>query len=440
VKGDTAALPFFKRAVELDPEFAMAYARIGMAYGDLNQPKLSAENMRRAYTLRTKVSERERLYIEARYYRTVTGELEKWEHVCELWKQIYPRDRVPYNDLGHIYAAMGEYDNAVEEAREALRLEPNTWANYSNLAIYYLSLLRLDEAEMVFKQAEERKLESQDLLDGRYQLAFLKGDAMEMERLVTQAAGKPGTEDVLLSDQADTEVYHGRLAKARELRRRAVEAAERNDAKETAAGYFSGAGLEEAYLGEMKQARADVEAGLRLAADRNVQLHAALALALVGDTTRAEKLADELSKSFPVGTLMQRYWLPTIHAAVALERKNAYKAIELLQVTPPYEVAAWPWRLGTTGSAIYMRGQAYLMLHNGSAAAAEFQKICDHRGVVLNFPLGALAHLGLGRAYSVSGNTTGAHAAYQDFFALWKDADPDIPILKQAKAEYAKLQ
>jgi tetratricopeptide (TPR) repeat protein len=368
----------------------------------------------------------------------VTGELEKWAQVCELWKQIYPRDRVPYNDLGHIYAALGKADKSVEEAREALRLEPNTWANYANLATYYVSLNRLDEAETVFKQAEERKLESQDLLDGRYQLAFLKGDAVQMERLVAQAAGKPGTEDVLLADQADTEAYHGRLAKARELRRRAVESAERNDAKETAAGYYSVAGLEEAYLGETNQARADADAGLRLAPNRSVQLRAALALALVGDSTRAEELADELSKNFPVGTLVQRYWLPTIRAAVAVERKNADKAIELLQVTTPYEVAAWP--LGATGSSIYMRGQAYLVLHNGSAAAAEFQKIRDHRGVVLNFPLGALAHVGLGRAYAMAGDKAKAKAAYQDFLALWKDADPDVPILKEVRAEYEKLQ
>ena len=435
-KGDTAALPFFKRAVELDPKFAMAYARMGMVYGDQLEQTLSADNMRKAYALRERVSERERLYIEARYYRTVTGELEKWSQACELWKQVYPRDRVPYNDLGHIYAAVAKYDKSLEEAREALRLEPNTWANYANLADYYVSLNRLDEAEAVFKQAEERNLESADLLDGRYHVDFLKDNVSEMERLVANAAGKPGTEDVLLADQADTEAYHGRLGKERELARRAVESAANNDTKETAAGYKAESALIEAYFGDTQRARADADAAIRLATNRYVQGNTALALALAGDITRAEKLADELDKSFPLNTLVRRYWLPTIRAAVALGRKNADKTIELIQVTAPYELGWW----GKTGSAIYMRGQAYLMVHNGSAAAAEFQKLLDHPGVVRNFPLGALAHLGLARANALQGDTPKARAAYQDFLALWKDADSDIPILKEAKAEYAKLQ
>jgi tetratricopeptide (TPR) repeat protein len=392
--------------------------------------------MRKAYALRERVSERERLYIEARYYRTVTGELEKWSQACELWKEIYPRDRVPYNDLGHIYAAAAKYDKSLEEAREALRLEPNIWANYANLADYYVSLNRLDEAEAVFKQAEERNLESADLLDGRYHVDFLKDDVSEMERLVANAAGKPGTEDVLLADQADTEAYHGRLGNARELARRAVESAAHNDAKETAAGYKAESALIEAYFGDTQRAHADADAAIRLATNRYVQANTALALALAGDITRAEKLADELEKSFPLNTLVRRYWLPTIRAAVALERKNADKTIELIQVTAPYELG---W-MGKTGSAIYMRGEAYLMVHNGSAAAAEFQKLLDHPGVVRNFPLGALAHLGLARANALQGDTPKARTAYQDFLTLWKDADPDIPILKQAKAEYAKLQ
>jgi eukaryotic-like serine/threonine-protein kinase len=405
-------------------------------YGDLREQTLSAENMRRAYALREKVSERERLYIEARYYRTVTGELEKWSQVCELWKQIYPRDRVPYNDLGHIYAAAARYDKSLEEAREALRLEPDTGANYANLADYYVSLNHLDEAEAVFKQAEERNLESADLLDGRYQVAFLRDDVSEMERLVANAAGKPGTEDVLLADQADTEAYHGRLGKGRELARRAMESAANNDTKETAAGYKAESALIEAYFGDTQRARADADVAIKLATNRYVQGNTALALALAGDTSRAEKLADGLDKSFPLNTSVRRYWLPTIRAAVALERKNADKTIELIQVTAPYELGWY----GKTGSPIYMRGQAYLMLHNGSTAAAEFQKFLDHPGVVRNFPLGALAHLGLARAYALQGDTPKARSAYQDFFALWKDADPDIPILKEAKAEYAKLR
>ncbi|HYL16778.1 MAG TPA: hypothetical protein VEV41_27335 [Terriglobales bacterium] len=294
-----------------------------------------------------------------------------------------------------------------------------------------MSLNRLDEAGAVFRQAEDRKLESEELLDGRYQLAFLKGDTAEMERLVAQANGKPGIEDVLLGDQAETEAYHGRLGKARQLTQWAIDSAERNDAKETAAGYYSRAGRDEAYLGETSRSRADVNAALRLAPNRDVQVDATLAHALIGDT-RAEKLADELSRSFPLDTRVQRCWLPTIRAALALQRERADEAIELLQVTAPYELSS--------PDPIYMRGQAFLTLRNGSSAAAEFQKLLDHRGIVLNSPLGALVHLGLARAYALSGDTAKARTKCQDFFALWKDADPDSPILKQAKAEYARLQ
>jgi tetratricopeptide (TPR) repeat protein len=439
MKGDSAALPLFKRAVELDPQFAIAYARLGSAYRNLDELTLSAENIRKAFSLREKVSERERLYIEVRYYRIVTGEFEKWAQVCELWKQTYPRDRVPYNDLGHVYSAFGQYDKSVEEAREALRLEPNTQANYSNLARYYLSLNRLDEAEAVLKNAQERKLEGRDLLWIRYEVAFVKGDEGEMTRLVEQAAGKPGLEDQMLDFQADTETYHGRLAKARELRRRAVNLAKDNDATEAAAIYLGDASLEEAYSGETKQARSDADEALRLASNRAVRGDAALALALVGDTTRAEKLADEFNQSFPVDTRVQRYWLPTIRAVLALEGQKADKAIDALQVATPYELGPLGGLTGCLCPA-YARGQAYLMLHNGSAAAAEFQKIIDHRGIVTNFPLGALAHFGLARANVLQGDTVKAKAAYQDFFTLWKDADPDIPILKEAKAEYEKLQ
>jgi tetratricopeptide (TPR) repeat protein len=440
MKGDTAALPLFKRAVELDPQFAIAYARLGSAYRNLDEPALADENMRKAFALREKVSERERLYIEVRYYRGVTGEFEKWAQVCELWKQTYPRDRVPYNDLGHVYSAFGQYEKSVKEAREALRLEPNTGANYLNLATYYLSLNRPDEAEAVLKNAEERKLESRDLLEARYQLAFVKSDAGEMKRLAAQAVGRPGVEDLLLAEQADTETFYGRLDQARELWRRAVELAKDNGAKETAAIYRAQAALGAAYLGETTRARAEADEAMSLSPNRRVQVLAALALALAGDMKRAESLTDELNRSFPLDLRVQRYWLPTIHAVLALEGRSANKAIDFLRVSIPYELAPFGPRLNGSLNPVYVRGQAYLMLHNGSAAEAEFQKIIDHRGIVTNFPLGALAHLGLARAYVLQGEIAKARTAYQGFLNLWKDADPDIPILKQAKAEYLKLQ
>ena len=337
-KGDTAALPFFKRAVELDPNFAMAYGAMSAAYGNLNEVGRAAENARKAYELREKVSERERFAIEANYYLVATGELEKAAQVYELWQQTYPRDYAPYANLGFISASLGNWEKALEEAREALRLEPNSEINYVNLGIAYMNLNRLDEAEAVYKQAEERKLEGEILLASRYQLAFLKGDTAQMAQLASAAMGKPGTEDLLLATQADTEAWYGKLKNARELTRRAMDSAQHNDAKETAAAYQAAAALREVESGNREQARADADAAVKLAPNRDVRAMAALALARAGDTAGAEKLAAELDKTFPLDTLVQRYWLPTIRAAVALQRKDPNRAIELLKVASPIEL------------------------------------------------------------------------------------------------------
>ena len=327
----------------------------------------------------------------------------------------------------------------MEEWREALRLEPNNAANYLNLGLAYMALNRLDEAEAVYKQAEERKLENEFLLQSRYWLAFLKGDAAQMAQLVSAAMGKPGAEDLLLATQADTEGWYGKLKNAHELTGRAMDSAQHNDAKETAAAYQAAAALREVEAGNREQARAEANAALKLAPNRDVRAMAALALARAGDTAGAEKLAAELDKTFPLDTLVQRYWLPTIRAGVALERKDPNRAIELLKVASTIELGA-PTNLTIFLCPVYLRGEAYLMLHDGNRAAAEFQKFIDHRGLVVNFPWGALARLGLARAYAMQGDTAKARAAYQDFLTLWKDADPDIPILKEAKAEYAKLK
>ncbi len=337
-KGDTAALPFFKRAVELDPNFAMAYVAMSVVYCILNEAGRAAENARKAYELREKVSERERFSIEANYYVFATGELEKAAQTYELWQQTYPRDAAPYVDLGFISGALGNWEKALEEVREALRLEPNDVANYVNLGLAYTTLNRLDEAEAVYKQAEERKLESELLLQSRYWLAFLKGDTAQMAQLVSAAMGKPGTEDLLLATQADTEGWYGKLKNAHELTRRAMDSAQHNDAKETAAAYQAAAALREVESGNREQARADADAALKLAPNRDVRAMAALALARAGDTAAAEKLAAELDKTFPLDTLVQRYWLPTIRAAVALERKDPNRAIELLKVASAIEL------------------------------------------------------------------------------------------------------
>ena len=437
-KGSTAALPFFNRAVDLDPNFAMAYAWISALYRDLKEVGRAAENARSAYKLREKVSERERFYIEGNYYLNATGELEKAAQTYELWQQTYPRDAVPYRKLGIISGTLGNWEKALEEYREALRLEPNGVYNYVNLGDDYRALNRLDEAEAVYKQAEERKLEHEQLLQGRYWLAFLKGDAAQMAQLVSAAMGKPGAEDLLLDMQADTEGWYGGLKNAHELTGRAMDSAQHNDAKETAASYEAAAALREVESGNREQARAEANAAMKLAPNRDVRAIAALALARAGDTAGAEKLVAEFDKSFPLDTLVQRYWLPTIRAAIALQRKDANRAIELLKVASTVELSG-PMNLTIFLCPAYLRGEAYLMLHDGNRAAAEFQKFIGHRGLVGNFPWGALAHLGLARAYAMQGDTAKARSAYQDFLTLWKDADPDIPILKQAKAEYAKL-
>ena len=433
----TAALPFYKRAVDLDPNFAMAYLAMSTAYVNLNQVGRAAENVRKAYHLREKVSERERFLIEANYYYQDVGDLEKAAQVYELWQQTYPKDVSPYSSLGLISMNLGNHEKALEERREALRREPTRGDNYLYVGVAYMTLNRLDEAEAVYKQAEERKLESEWLLQQGYALAFLKGDAAQMAKSAGAAVGKPGVEDLLLATQADTEAWYGKLKNAREMTRWAMQSALHNDARETAGIYLGAAALREVESGNAKQARADAAADVKLAAKADRPL-AALALARAGDTAGAEKLAAELDKSFPPpNTLVQRYWLPSIRAAVALERKDPNRAIELLKATSTIELSLHTF---VSLCPVYLRGEAYLMLHDGNRAAGEFQKFIDHRGVVMTFPWGALARLGLARAYAVQGDIVKARAAYKDFLLLWKDADPDVPILKQAKAEYARLQ
>ena len=346
---------------------------------------------------------------------------------------------MPRNNLGDIYAQLGQYEKSVTETQEGLRLEPSI-IGHSNLVGDYLARNRLDDAKKEIEQAQEHKLEGDLLHWGIYQLAFLKGDDAEMERQVVWAAGKPGIEDLLLSWQSDTEAYYGQLGKARDFSRRAVDAAVRADSKETAALWQVNAALREAEFGNTAAAKQDVAAALTLAPGRDVKLFAALTLARIGETARAKAIVAELEKSYPSQTVLKVYWLPTIRAAIELNAKNSTQALVFLEAAAPYELGKPPQlQLGTLYPA-YIRGEAHLLAHNGSTAATEFQKFLDHRGIVVNFPLGALAHLGQARGYALSGDAAKARTAYQDFFALWKDADPDIPILKEAKAEYAKLQ
>ncbi len=436
--GDVAALPLLKRAVELDPNFAMAYAGMAVSYSNLDEIGLAAENARKAYALRLKVSERERLAIESSYYMFATGELEKAAEVYELWQESYPRDGAPYANLVFISSALGNWNRALEEALGAMRLEPNAASNYPNLGMIYTNLNRLDEAEAVYKQAEQRKVPKGFLFNDRYLLAFLKGDATQMAEMAAAAMDKPGKEDLLLATQADTAGWNGRLRNARELTRRAMQSAQRNDAKEAAASYQAAAALREVESGNRTQARTDADEALKLAPNRDVRAMAILVLTRTGDAGRAEKMAADLDRNFPLDTLVQKYWLPTIRAAAALERKDPKRAVELLREASTVELGQ-PAQANVSLCPVYVRGEAYLMLHDGNAAAAEFDKFIDHRGIVLNFPWGALARLGLARAYVLSGDTKEAKTTYQDFLALWKDADPDISLYQQARAEYARI-
>jgi tetratricopeptide (TPR) repeat protein/predicted Ser/Thr protein kinase len=436
-KGDAPAIPFYKWAIELDPNFPIAYGALSTAYGNLQQPSLALEYATKAYQLRDRVSEREKLRISADYF-SATGEADKEAQTYEVWMASYPRDQVPHNNLGVNYTNMGQWDKALVEQQEALRLAP-TVNTYANLGFTYLALNRLEEAKAIFDEALAHKLDGGFLRQYRYLLAFLQGDAAQMAEQVAWGAGKPGNEDRLLSIQSDTEGYYGRMSKSRELSRRAMDSAVRADSKEAAAEWQVDAALREAELGNTSSAKHGVTAALALSPGRDVKAVAALALARVGEAVRATALAEELAKDYPTNTLLKVYWLPTINAAIELSKGNSSQAIVYLEAAAPYE-------LGGVGTSInylypaYVRGQAYLLAHNGTAAAAEYQKLLDHRGIVGNFVTGSLAHLQIGRAYAKAGDTAKAKAAYQDFFNLWKDADPDIPILKEAKAEYAKLQ
>jgi eukaryotic-like serine/threonine-protein kinase len=439
-KGDAEAIPFFKRALELDPNFAAAYAGLGVAYINLGQASLASENIKKAYALRDRVSEHEKYRIAALFYTYVTGDLEQASQVYELWAKSYPEDLVPHGNLGDIYMKLGKYDKSVAETQEALRLDPNAVVGYGNLAQANLALNRLDDAKKAIEQAQQRKLDG-DLLHWRiYQLAFSKGDAPEMERQVAWAAGKPGSEDTLLSFQSDTEAYYGRLVKARDFSRRAVDSAVRDDSKESAALRQVNAALREAEFGNTAAAKQGVAAALALVPGRDVKLLAALALARIGEASGARAIVEELEKNYSSDTLLKIYWLPTLKAAMELNANNSTQATMFLEAAAPHELGLPPQFEVATMYPVYIRGQAQLMAHNGAAAATEFQKFLDNRGVTVNFPLGALAHLGLARAYAMQGDTAKACAAYQDFFALWKDADPDIPILIAAKSEYAKVQ
>ncbi len=432
------AVAFFQRAISLDPNFAMAYARLGNSYSNMGQTARGAENTRKAYELRERVGEREKLYIASHYEANATGNLEAARKTCELWAQTYPHDPIPPVILSAIYGYLGDFDKALSASQEALKLSPASGLVYGNLVSSYMQVNRLDEARTTSQEAQAHGLDSPAIHFGLYIIDFLQHDAAGMEREAATLMGKPGFEDFMLAAESDTAANAGQFVKARELTRRASDSAQRADEKETAAGYEAESALREALVGNMNQAKQGAKAALALSTGRDAEAVSAIALALAGDSAQAMRMASDLAKRFPEDTIVQFDYLPMIHASVAIQSGGGTKAIEALAPTAPYELGSPAQSVAIALYTVYLRGEAYVAAHQGGAA--EFQKILNHPGVVENEPIGALAHLGLGRAYALSGDAAKARSAYQDFLALWKDADPDIPILKDAKAEYAKLQ
>ena len=462
--GAMAALPLFRRATEIDPKFAMAHAFLGRMYADIEEPALSAQSTSRAYQLRDRASDPEKFFITAGYETLVTGNLEKARETCEAWAQTYPHEVLPHAGLsGYINKAAGQYEKAIAEARKAIELDSDFGIGYYNLAVNHVYLDRLGEAEDALRRAAGRGLEIDEFVMLEYDVAFLRGDQAGMEREAARARRRAGAESWISNREAFTLAYSGHLQQARSMSRRAVDAdlAQRAAQRERAGLWEAGAAVREAFFGNASEARKRAMATRDLSKDRAAEYGAALALALSGDSSWSQTLANDVERRFPEDTSVRLSYLPTLRALAALNQGEPAKAIELLQIAVPHELGAPASSVdGFFGALypIYVRGEAYLVADQGTEAATEFQKILDHRGIVVSDPIGALAHLQLGRAFAVEaglsrhGENRGvkpplqpdalakAKAAYQDFLTLWKDADPDIPILKQAKAEYAKLQ
>jgi serine/threonine protein kinase/tetratricopeptide (TPR) repeat protein len=448
-KGAAAALPYNQRAIELDPNFVMAYRSVGGVYLTLGQIERGREYMSKAFQLREHASEREKLTIVGEYYEFVTGELDKAVRTFQEEMDSYPR-KGAYSDLNSAYAAQGQYEKAAEIAREAVRFAPDRTLAYDNLALWELCLQRFDEARQVIHEAQAGKMDDSLLHSALYALAFVGADSAAMADQQQWFAGKP-EENIGLSLASDTEAYGGHLAKARELTKRAVDSAIRADSKENGAIWQAIAAQREAAYGDTREARRTAAGALQLApTSQGVEAEAALALAMAGDTARAESLAQDLEKRFPLDTQMQALWLPSIQAQLALNRKNPAAALTTLQAASAIELGNIQFAANSSCLYdVYVRGEAYLAAGQGSSAAAEFQKILDHSGIVWNCWTGALAHLGVARANALQSRTSQgadadaarvrALAAYKDFLTIWKDADSDIPILKEAKAGYAKL-
>lgn len=441
-KGSIDAVPGFKKALEIDHRFALAHSNLAVAYYNMNQNALASDSIRQAFELADRQTLRDRLHITTLYDDLGTGDVKKAIASYQEWARLYPRDDIAKGNLASEFFVTGEYDKAAIFAQQALRLDPGSTAWYENLSTAYIALLRLDEAQTTLNQAFARHLEDPSLHADLYALAFLRDDATGMEREMSWSVGKPGGEDTMLALQADTEAYAGHVKKARELSRRAVQSAKNAQLAEPAAIWQGIAALREAFYENFAEASAGADKVLDIApSSRDAQILAALVFARVGDTRRAQALADNLAAGHVSNTIMQSAWLPTIRSEWELRNRNPEKAVELLEAAKPYERGQLIGNLSYSCMIpAYLRGEAYLASKQGLEAFVQFQKLLDNRGVVGNCWSGALAYLGQGRAQALQHDLDRARSSYQRFFALWKDADPDVPILKAARSEFAKLK
>jgi DNA-binding winged helix-turn-helix (wHTH) protein len=442
-KGSGEAIPYFKRAIELDPNFAVAYAYLGILATSALEPSLSVEYRTKAYALRDRASAAERYWVTAAYEKGVTGNIPKAIEACDLWIQAYPRSYLPHVYLtGAVLPIVGQYERAAEESTEAIRLNPDYPFSYAYGILASTALNHFDEAKAIYAQALKHKLQSPYISLGMYNVAFAQNDTAGMAQQVAKMETVPRWGHTMLFLEGDTAAYYGHSKAARDFARRATDTAQRAGEKDATAIYSVLSGLREVSFGNSREGRRQATLALKLSTSRDVLHYAALALAYSGNDAQAKALADDLNKSFPEDTLVQFNYLPTIRAKLALNKGNTSDAIRYLEAAVPYElgVSRAGDFVGNMMFPVFVRGEAYLASRQGGKAAVEFQKIIDHRGLVVNRPIGALAHLGLGRAYVLQEDTVKAKAAYQDFLTLWKDADPDIPVLRKAKAEYAKLK
>jgi tetratricopeptide (TPR) repeat protein len=440
-KGALEAVPALKKAVELDPKFALAHSNLAVAYYNLNQNALAADHIRQAFESADRQTVRDRLHITTLYYDLATGDVQKAIASYKEWVRLYPRDDIAKGNLSSEYFLIGDYEQAATLAQQALRLDPGSAAWYENLATAYIALERLEEAQNIVELAFARKLDDPSMHAELYALAFLRGEPAAMEREMTWSDGKPGGEDTLLALEADTEAYVGHVQKARALSRRAVEVAENSQLSEPAAIWQGIAALREAVYGNFEEARKGADKVLELAPQsRDAQILAILVLTRLGDVRRVQTMLDDLAAANVSNTVVQSAWLPTIRAQAEMVGQKPVKALELLDVVKPYERGQLIGNLSYSCMIpVYLRAEAYLGASRAPQALAEFQKLIDSRGVVGNCWSGALAHLGQGRAWALSGSVNAARISYQEFFSLWKDADAGVPILKSARIEFAKL-